>query len=63
VLTWQRAALKQDIIIGIIGIDSGSPVTKSGCQLEKTKAEARKRMIVATIEKVKLYGCAGKAKA
>jgi fructose-bisphosphate aldolase, class II len=31
-------------------------------QLEDAMAEGRKRMIAATVEKMKLYGCAGKAK-
>ena len=36
--------------------------SKGDHQLEDAMAEGRKRMIVATIEKMKLYGCAGKAK-
>lgn len=36
--------------------------SKGDRQLEDAMAEGRKRMIVATIEKMKLYGCAGKAK-
>jgi fructose-bisphosphate aldolase, class II len=32
-------------------------------QLEDAMAEGRKRMIAATVEKMKLYGCAGKARA
>jgi ketose-bisphosphate aldolase len=32
-------------------------------QLEEAMAEGRKRMVAATVEKMKLYGCAGKAKA
>ena len=32
-------------------------------QLETAMAEGRKRMIAATVEKMKLYGCAGKAPA
>jgi hypothetical protein len=31
-------------------------------QLEDAMAEGRRRMIAATIEKMRLYGCAGKAK-
>jgi ketose-bisphosphate aldolase len=31
-------------------------------QLEEAMAEGRKRMVAATIEKMKLYGCAGKAR-
>jgi ketose-bisphosphate aldolase len=31
-------------------------------QLEEAMAEGRKRMVAATIEKIKLYGCAGKAR-
>ncbi len=34
---------------------------KGDYQLEEAMAEGRKRMIVGTIEKMKLYGCAGKA--
>jgi fructose-bisphosphate aldolase, class II len=37
--------------------------SKGDHQLEDAMAEGRKRMIVATIEKMKLYGCAGKAAA
>jgi fructose-bisphosphate aldolase, class II len=37
--------------------------SKGDRQLEDAMAEGRKRMVVATIEKMKLYGCAGKAKA
>lgn len=36
--------------------------SKGDCQLEDAMAEGRKRMIAATIEKMELYGCAGKAK-
>lgn len=36
--------------------------SKGDRQLEDAMAEGRRRMIVATIEKMKLYGCAGKAK-
>ncbi len=36
--------------------------SKGDRQLEDAMAEGRKRMIAATIEKMKLYGCAGKAK-
>ena len=36
---------------------------KGDHQLEEAMAEGRKRMIKAAIEKMKLYGCAGKAKA
>jgi fructose-bisphosphate aldolase, class II len=35
--------------------------SKGDCQLEDAMAEGRKRMIAGTIEKMKLYGCAGKA--
>jgi fructose-bisphosphate aldolase, class II len=35
--------------------------SKGDRQLEDAMAEGRKRMIAATIEKMKLYGCAGKA--
>jgi fructose-bisphosphate aldolase, class II len=31
-------------------------------QLEEAMAEGRKRMVAATVEKIKLYGCAGKAR-
>lgn len=34
---------------------------KGDAQLEDAMAEGRKRMIAATVEKMKLYGCAGKA--
>ena len=37
--------------------------SKGDYQLEDAMAEGRKRMIAATIEKMELYGCAGKAKA
>ncbi len=37
--------------------------SKGDHQLEEAMAEGRKRMINATIEKMELYGCAGKAKA
>lgn len=37
--------------------------SKGDHQLEDAMAEGRKRMIKATIEKMELYGCAGKAKA
>ena len=37
--------------------------SKGDRQLEEAMAEGRKRMIVATIEKMELYGCAGKARA
>jgi fructose-bisphosphate aldolase, class II len=37
--------------------------SKGDRQLEDAMAEGRKRMIAATIEKMKSYGCAGKAKA
>ena len=37
--------------------------SKGDRQLEDAMAEGRKRMIAATVEKMKLYGCAGKAKA
>jgi fructose-bisphosphate aldolase class II len=37
--------------------------SKGDYQLEDAMAEGRKRMIAGTIEKMKLYGCAGKAKA
>ncbi len=37
--------------------------SKGDHQLEDAMAEGRKRMIAATIEKMELYGCAGKAKA
>lgn len=36
--------------------------SKGDYQLEDAMAEGRKRMIAATIEKMELYGCAGKAK-
>jgi len=36
--------------------------SKGDYQLEEAMAEGRKRMVAATIEKMKLYGCAGKAK-
>lgn len=36
--------------------------SKDDRQLEEAMAEGRKRMIAATIEKMKLYGCAGKAR-
>jgi fructose-bisphosphate aldolase, class II len=36
---------------------------KGDHQLEDAMAEGRTRMIKATIEKMELYGCAGKAKA
>ena len=36
--------------------------SKGDYQLEDALAEGRKRMIAATIEKMELYGCAGKAK-
>jgi fructose-bisphosphate aldolase, class II len=35
--------------------------SKDDRQLEEAMAEGRKRMVAATIEKMKLYGCAGKA--
>jgi fructose/tagatose bisphosphate aldolase len=35
--------------------------SKGDYQLEDAMAEGRKRMIAGTIEKMKLYGCAGKA--
>ncbi len=35
--------------------------SKGDYQLEEAMAEGRKRMVAATIEKMKLYGCAGKA--
>ncbi len=37
--------------------------SKGDHQLEDAMAEGRKRMIVGTVEKMELYGCAGKAKA
>jgi fructose-bisphosphate aldolase, class II len=37
--------------------------SKGDHQLEDAMAEGRKRMIAGTIEKMELYGCAGKAKA
>jgi fructose-bisphosphate aldolase, class II len=37
--------------------------SKDDHQLEEAMAEGRKRMVAATIEKMKSYGCAGKAKA
>jgi fructose-bisphosphate aldolase, class II len=37
--------------------------SKGDRQLEDAMAEGRKRMIAATVEKMRLYGCAGKAKA
>lgn len=37
--------------------------SKGDAQLETAMAEGRKRMIAATVEKMKLYGCAGKAPA
>ncbi len=36
--------------------------SKGDRQLEDAMAEGRKRMVAATIEKMKLYGCAGKAR-
>ena len=35
--------------------------SKGDYQLEEAMAEGRKRMVAATVEKMKLYGCAGKA--
>jgi fructose-bisphosphate aldolase class II len=35
--------------------------SKGDHQLEEAMAEGRKRMVAATVEKMKLYGCAGKA--
>lgn len=35
--------------------------SKGDYQLEEAMAEGRKRMVIAAIEKMKLYGCAGKA--
>ena len=36
--------------------------SKGDYQLEEAMAEGRNRMVAATVEKMKLYGCAGKAK-